>query len=75
MDRQYKKIENTLPHSMKAPASEIPIPTLEEAVHHINEIDFSLIRTKLCSKDPLTCRVWSEAEAEIAIQYYKNFCI
>ncbi|SDH01151.1 glycine-rich domain-containing protein [Pseudomonas abietaniphila] len=73
MDKQYKKIQDTLPHSMSTPVNKNHEPTLEQAVHHINNIDFSLIQKKICAKDALTCRVWSETEAEIAIQYYKNF--
>ena len=58
---------------MKPPTGNINHPTLEEAVNHINNIDFSSIIEKLCSADRLLCRKWSLVEAEVAIQYYKNF--
>ncbi len=60
-------------NSMKPPTGNINHPTLEEAVNHINNIDFSSINEKLCSADRLLCRKWSLAEAKVAIQYYKNF--
>ncbi|MOA22943.1 hypothetical protein D3C78_1435410 [compost metagenome] len=36
-------------------------------------MDFSLIKKKITTPDPLLCRTWSIVEAEIGIQYYKNF--
>lgn len=36
-------------------------------------MDFSLIKKKITTPDPLLCRTWSKIEAEIGIQYYKNF--
>ncbi|MFS2161666.1 hypothetical protein ACCD10_30635 [Pseudomonas sp. Pseusp122] len=71
--KNYKDIAKTLPHDMNAFQKDAAYPTLEEAVAHINNIDFSLIQKKLCSKDKLLCRTWSSVEAEIGIQYYKNF--
>lgn len=73
MNSHYKKIAETLPHSVKPPTGNIYHPTLEEAVNHIDNIDFSSIIEKLCSADRLLCRKWSPIEAEVAIQYYKNF--
>ena len=48
-------------------------PSLDDAVRYINAMDFSQIQRKLCSDDELLCRIWTATEAEIAIQYYKNF--
>ena len=73
MNNQYKNIAKTLPHSMEPLTNDANHPTLEEAVNYINNIDFSSIAEKLCSADPLLCRKWSPAEAEVALQYYKNF--
>lgn len=72
MKDPYSLIVDTLPH-MKGKPSSATTPSLEEAVNHINIMDLSLIHKKLTSYDPLLCRQWSDAEAEIAIQYYKNF--
>ncbi|EFW82819.1 MULTISPECIES: glycine-rich domain-containing protein [Pseudomonas syringae group] len=72
MNEQYDAIAATLPHSMEIPNLENE-PSLEYAVQYIENIDFSLIFNKLCSGDPLLCRRWSPIEAEIGIQYYKNF--
>ena len=73
MDNNYESIKHSLAHSTSTPAIRRREPTLDQAVHHINNIDFSPILKKICSKDALTCRVWSTTEAEVAIQYYKNF--
>lgn len=73
MDSHYKNIADTLPHSMASPKDDKGYPTLQEAVDYINNIDFSTLREKLCSKDRLLCRTWSSVEAEVGIQYYKNF--
>jgi hypothetical protein len=67
-----EEIAFTLPHSMRKPIIENE-PTLEEAVKHINAIDFSLIKNKLMAKDPCISRVWCEDELDVAVQYYKNF--
>ncbi|WP_230086411.1 glycine-rich domain-containing protein [Halomonas sp. 328] len=48
-------------------------PTLEEAVKHIDDMDFSLIKGKLKKEDPSVSRVWGEDELDVAVQYYKNF--
>lgn len=58
---------------MKGETAPIATPSLEDAVHHINNMDLDLIVKKITSPDPLLCRQWSKTEAEIAIQYYKNF--
>lgn len=71
MDNQYNRIVDTLPHMSGANLAQGP--SLEEAIFHIEKIDFSLIQKKLCSKAKLVSRVWTPAECEIAIQYYKNF--
>lgn len=73
MEKKYESIKDTLAHSTSIPKVSGIEPTLNEAVHHINNIDFSPILKKLCSRDALNSRIWSKAEAEIAIQYYKNF--
>lgn len=75
MERHYKGIADTLPHSMERPKPHDNSPTLEEAVTHINSMDFSLIREKLTLGDPLLCRQWSEVEIEVGLQYYKKFFI
>lgn len=49
------------------------LPTLSEAVSYIDRMDFELIKCKLMSGDKLVSREWTLLEAEIAIQYYKNF--
>ena len=72
MDEEYEAITKTLPHSMRR-SDGLICPTLEEAVVYINAMDFHLIQEKLVSGDRLLCRKWSEVEAEIAIQYYRNF--
>lgn len=72
MNEQYKVIADTLPHPMSRPVIENE-PSLEDAVKHIEAMDLSAIREKLCSDDILLCRRWSSLEAEIGIQYYKNF--
>lgn len=72
MNEQYYSIVDTLPHSMVAKNVESE-PSLDEAVKYIERIDFSAIQEKLCSDDPLLCRRWSPLEAEIGIQYYRNF--
>ncbi|RML42250.1 hypothetical protein ALQ95_200126 [Pseudomonas syringae pv. ribicola] len=72
MNEQYTAIADTLPHSMSKPIIENE-PSLDDAVEYIGAMDFSAIREKLCSDDPLLCRRWSPLEAEIGIQYYKNF--
>lgn len=71
--KYYQDIVKTLPHDMNVFQKDTAYPTLEDAVAHINNIDFSLIHKKLCSKDKLLCRTWSSVEAEVGIQYYKNF--
>jgi hypothetical protein len=73
MGNKYHDILKTLPHSMTPSLESEDCPTLEQAVDHINSIDFSLLQEKLCSQDRLLCRRWSPVEAEIGIQYYKNF--
>lgn len=73
MKKHYSDIISTLPHNMTTPRSSGKHPTLEEAVTHINSIDFLPIQKKLCSDDTLICRRWSEIEVEVGIQYYKNF--
>jgi hypothetical protein len=70
----YKRIVNTLPHEMNKPTSRlVHTSSLEDAVNHINQMDLSAIVKKITTKDPLICRHWSPTEAEIAVQYYKNF--
>lgn len=71
MSQTYQDIVKTLPHSMILPHH--TMPSLEDAVAHINNMDFSLIKKKITTPDPLLCRTWSIVEAEIGIQYYKNF--
>lgn len=73
MNKKYKDIVETLPHSMKVKIDGGELPTLDEAVSYIDEMDFELIKRKLVSGDRLLCRTWTLLEAEIAIQYYKNF--
>jgi len=74
MNNSYEDIVNTLPHSMTLPEQDgVEVPSLEDAIRHINNMDFSPIQKKLTSEDPLLCRCWSAVEAEIAIQYYRNF--
>jgi len=70
--KNYAEIVATLPHSMLTPTQE-ELPDLDDAVAHIESMDFSKVREKLCSKDPLLCRQWTALEVEIAVQYYKNF--
>ena len=72
MTTHYSAIAATLPHSMIMPDTG-NAPSLEAAVAYIEQMDLSLIKEKLCSNDPLLCRQWTPIEAEIAIQYYKNF--
>lgn len=69
----YPDIQKTLPHLERPIPHAKNIPTLEEAVAHINNIDFSLIANKLCSNDPLVSHYWSKEELDVGIQYYRNF--
>lgn len=71
--KSYKNIVDTLPHSMELPNPDLIHPTLDEAIAHIDSIDLSLIEAKLCSADRLLFRQWTKVEAEVGIQYYKNF--
>jgi len=48
MDNQYNRIVDTLPHMSGANLAQGP--SLEEAISHIEKIDFSLIQKKICSK-------------------------
>ena len=73
MPKNYFDIIATLPHAMHQADLGVNLPSLEAAVEYIDKMDFSLIRNKLLSEDPLLCRRWTLPEAEIAIQYYKNF--
>lgn len=73
MDKEYKDIVRSLPHSMVVTVDESVMPSLEAAVKYIDGMDFDLIRTKLMLGDPLLCRTWSSLEVEIAVQYYRNF--
>jgi len=73
MTKKYGDIVKALPHSMEVVVGDRLLPTLEEAVAHINGMDFNLIKNKLMSGDRLLCRKWVPLEVEIAIQYYKNF--
>ena len=73
MKKNYTDIPCSLPHDINPPIKQQNSPSIDEAVQHINEIDFSLIREKLCSGDILLCRTWSSVEVEIGLQYYKNF--
>ncbi|MFJ4143386.1 glycine-rich domain-containing protein [Pseudomonas sp. NPDC089734] len=71
MNKLYKKIIDTLPHMKDTTATSTP--SLEEAVIHIEQMDLSSLKNKLCSESKLLTRTWSTAECEVAIQYYKNF--
>lgn len=73
MKNKYKDIVKTLPHSMDVKLDASLLPTLSEAVDYIDRMDFELIKCKLMSGDKLVSREWTMLEAEIAIQYYKNF--
>ncbi|WP_338579932.1 hypothetical protein [Pseudomonas sp. ML2-2023-6] len=48
MAKKYGDIVKTLPHSMEVVVGDRVLPTLEEAVAHINGMDFNLIKTNLC---------------------------
>lgn len=72
MDEKYIAIANTLPHSMTIPCVENE-PSLDCAIQYIESMDLSAVKEKLCSDDPLLCRRWSPLEAEIGVQFYKNF--
>ncbi len=73
MKNKYNDIVKTLPHSMDVKLDASLLPTLSEAVSYIDRMDFELIKCKLMSGDKLVSREWTLLEAEIAIQYYKNF--
>ena len=73
MPKSYFDIVATLPHAMHQADLGVNLPSLAAAVEYIDKMDFSLIKNKLLSEDPLLCRRWTLPEAEIAIQYYKNF--
>lgn len=73
MNKKYRNISRTLPHSMDVKVDVGQVPTLQESVKYIDEMDLDLIKDKLVSGDRLLCRQWTLLEAEIAIQYYKNF--
>lgn len=73
MNEKYRNIIRTLPHSMDVKADIRQLPTLNDSVSYIDGMDFELIKKKLVSGDQLLCRQWTLLEAEIAIQYYKNF--
>ncbi|ANJ96313.1 hypothetical protein ADP72_14110 [Serratia plymuthica] len=48
-------------------------PSLDDAVKHIDSMDFSMLKFKLTQVDPLVSRVWSSDEFCLTEQYYKNF--
>lgn len=73
MNKDYRGIVKTLPHSMELGLDVGRLPTLADAVKYIDRMDFSLIKEKLVSGDILLGRKWTLLEAEIAIQYYRNF--
>lgn len=70
MNKNYKRIVDTLPHMKRVTAASDP--TLAKAIDHINKMDLSKIQERLCSGSKFY-RKWNTTKSEIAIQYYKNF--
>lgn len=66
------EIAKTLPHSMLIDDS-IIIPSLDEAIDYIDQLDFTELKKKLSQPDPLISRVWTEKELVMTEQHYKNF--
>lgn len=73
MKNEYLRIIDSLPHMRYR--SIHGEPSLEQAAHHIENLDLTKIQKKLCAGGKLIARRWTPAECEIAIQYYKNFLL
>lgn len=71
--KRYAAIQKTLAHLNQGAPRVRTAPSLEQAVAHINKIDFSLIAKKLQNADPLVSHCWTQDEFDVGVQYYRNF--